>query len=264
MILAMRKMFAIEIASSMQYRVNAYLFAFSGMIQLLVTLAVWSAVITAHGSNIGGFGVPEVRGYFVTTTIIGFITTSWAGYIFFNDVRMGNLSVMLMRPIHPVWQAFAQVNAFKIFMVSVTVPLAIGVGLLYDAKFDGSHAEHLLAAVATAISLFMVFIFNYLMGIPAFWVTDIRAFWRAYWAISSFLGGGWIPLAMMPGSMRSIVPWLPFWAEIGFPAELAMGRLTHQQIVEGFATQLVWIVVFVLAFRILWKMGIKRYAAVGA
>jgi ABC-2 type transport system permease protein len=45
---------------------------------------------------------------------------------------------------------------------------------------------------------------------------------------------------------------------------ILMGQLTWLEIGFGFAVTLGWCVVFLILYRILWRLGIRRYEAVGA
>jgi ABC-2 type transport system permease protein len=50
---------------------------------------------------------------------------------------------------------------------------------------------------------------------------------------------------------------------MGFPLEILLNRLTGVQIAEGFGVAALWIVVFALLYRLGWRLGVRRYQAVG-
>jgi ABC-2 type transport system permease protein len=50
---------------------------------------------------------------------------------------------------------------------------------------------------------------------------------------------------------------------MGFPLEILLDRLTGGEIVTGFAVTGVWIVAFALLYRLGWRLGLRRYQAVG-
>jgi ABC-2 type transport system permease protein len=43
-----------------------------------------------------------------------------------------------------------------------------------------------------------------------------------------------------------------------------MGRLSGPDIALGFAVTALWLILFSMVYRILWRLGVKRYEAVGA
>jgi ABC-2 type transport system permease protein len=50
---------------------------------------------------------------------------------------------------------------------------------------------------------------------------------------------------------------------MGFPLEILLGRLTGAEIATGFAVTGIWIGGFALLYRLGWRMGLRRYQAVG-
>jgi ABC-2 type transport system permease protein len=56
---------------------------------------------------------------------------------------------------------------------------------------------------------------------------------------------------------------LPFRYALGFPIELALGRLDGRQAAAGLGAAVAWIVVFIVLYRHLWRRGVRHYQAVG-
>jgi ABC-2 type transport system permease protein len=63
--------------------------------------------------------------------------------------------------------------------------------------------------------------------------------------------------------MQMIAAVLPFRWMVAFPVELLSGRLTPVQTVQGIATQVLWLVLAILLCSMVWRIGIRRYEAVG-
>jgi ABC-2 type transport system permease protein len=51
---------------------------------------------------------------------------------------------------------------------------------------------------------------------------------------------------------------------LGFPVEILTGQLSWVEIRFGFLVTLGWIVFFLAIYRALWRVGLRRYEAVGA
>jgi ABC-2 type transport system permease protein len=51
---------------------------------------------------------------------------------------------------------------------------------------------------------------------------------------------------------------------VAFPVELALGRLTPRDALTGLAVQAIWFLLAYLLFRLVWRSGVRRYAAVDA
>jgi ABC-2 type transport system permease protein len=56
---------------------------------------------------------------------------------------------------------------------------------------------------------------------------------------------------------------LPFRYMVGFPVEVLLGQLSTPGVLTGLVYQIGWLLVAWLAFRAMWRQGVRRYAAVG-
>jgi ABC-2 type transport system permease protein len=77
------------------------------------------------------------------------------------------------------------------------------------------------------------------------------------------LGGTAAPVPLFPEAIRPLGEALPFRAMLGFPAELASGGLSRARMLEGYGWQITWVAAFALAAALVWRCGVRRYAAAG-
>jgi ABC-2 type transport system permease protein len=57
---------------------------------------------------------------------------------------------------------------------------------------------------------------------------------------------------------------LPFRWGMSFPVEVLQGRLSPQEVVQGMAIQVAWVVAAFVIARYAWAAGVRQYTAVGA
>jgi ABC-2 type transport system permease protein len=50
---------------------------------------------------------------------------------------------------------------------------------------------------------------------------------------------------------------------VGFPAEVALGRLPPERVLAGIGAQLVWVACTGLVLALVWRTAVRRYSAVG-
>jgi ABC-2 type transport system permease protein len=50
---------------------------------------------------------------------------------------------------------------------------------------------------------------------------------------------------------------------VGFPVEILTGQLGPNDLAAGFAIQLAWLVLALALTRLVWRLGLKHYSAVG-
>jgi len=109
----------------------------------------------------------------------------------------------------------------------------------------------------------MRFFISFTTGLFAFWTTRASAIMELHAGVSLFLSGRLAPLALLPPAVAGVaaVLWFPYM--LAFPVELLTGAAQGAAVAHGFAGQLVWLGVWVAAYRFTWTRGLRRYGAVG-
>jgi ABC-2 type transport system permease protein len=99
----------------------------------------------------------------------------------------------------------------------------------------------------------------------------LSAFWtqRAHGAVSLMetllflLGGVAVPLALLPGAAGETARLLPFWSALGAPAEIASGEVAGGAVTRVLLVQAGWLLLLAGVLGLVWRRGIRRFAAVG-
>jgi ABC-2 type transport system permease protein len=233
----------------------------------LVMLMLWTAVAEVAP-------VPSAAGrtwtsgafvaYFLVVFVVRQLVSSWAAWEINFEVRQGNLSMRLLRPLHPVVSYLVQNVAYMPMRFLVTTPV-IG------ALFLSSGASHLPTDPAVwalfALSLlggWMVSFFaNISIGALAmFMESSIKI--MDVWLAAFFVFSGYLfPLDLFPPWLRTASDWLPFRSIIGLPVELATGAVDVSLALPLLARQFGWAFGFMALAFTLWARGVKRYQAFG-
>jgi ABC-2 type transport system permease protein len=108
------------------------------------------------------------------------------------------------------------------------------------------------------------FVLEWTLSLGAFWTTRVSALNQSYFVLLLFLSGQLAPLSLLPRPLQILAEALPFRYMLGFPVELAIGRLSLSQALAGVAVQLAWLAGVFILVRIVWRAGIRVYSAVGA
>jgi ABC-type uncharacterized transport system permease subunit len=67
----------------------------------------------------------------------------------------------------------------------------------------------------------------------------------------------------MPGWIVSVAKVLPFYYTTGLPLDIIMRRIPLENALVPLAVQVLWILGHFAAAKLLWKYGLRQYAAVG-
>lgn len=247
----------------LQYRAAVSIWMVWGIVEPTVALGIWWSIAAA--GDVQGFGTADFARYFFAIMLVNQLTIAWDAWTLDTWIRRGELNPRLARPMAPIHEAIADNIAFK-----VRGAVIIGCAWLLVAAFwpavrlPFAPDRWLLAAVAVAPAAAIRFLTGYATGLGAFWITRATAIADLQYGLSLFLSGRIAPLELLPPGVRSVahVLWFPYM--IAFPAEVLTGRIsTPGGFWGGFGMQLLWLGIWLVAYRLLWRYGVRRYGAVG-
>ncbi|MGH2538052.1 MAG: ABC transporter permease [Candidatus Promineifilaceae bacterium] len=250
-------------AIALEYRAQAVIWLLS-FIFPLVMMVVWLAVVDEVGPA-AGWDKSDFISYYVAGLLVNYLTLSWIVWDWDEDIRTGNFSFKLLKPLDPFHHYLSNSLGWKLFILAVMgPPLAILVWLSPQVTLPGL-PSHGLAAVLAIITGFAVnLLMNAAVAMVAFWSTQAGNLGGLLAGIGQFLSGFIAPLPLFPAGIQQVARLLPFRGTFGLPIEIMLGRLSGPEIAFGVAVNLAWIAIFLGIYRTLWRLGLRRYEAVGA
>jgi len=250
-------------ATAVEYRAQAFLWILSSIFPL-VMMVVWLAIVDEAGP-LAGWGRADFISYYVGAAVVYQFTFVWSTWQWDEDIRTGNLSVKLLKPLDPFHYLFSEQIGWKVFTLLFIVPVVMVIAWLSPAiQYPLSLGRAAAFALSVIAALVLAMLMSCTFGVLAFWSTQVSNLYQLWIGVGSFLSGWIAPLALFPASIRQVAYLLPFRSTLGLPMEILMGRLAWPEIGFGFAVTCGWCVVFLVLYRILWRAGLKRYEAVGA
>ena len=259
-----RAQFKITIAEQFQYRGALVIWLLGLILEPVIYLSIWSTVARSQGGSVDGFTAGDFAAYYLIALIVDHAGFTWVMWEMEWWIRQGTLSPQLVRPVHPLHRHLANNLTFKLLTLAVVVPLVIVLTLVFRPNFTMTIWTALAFLPALILAMALRFALEWTIASVAFWVTRVSAINQLYFVAFMFLSGFAVPLALLPGPVRVLAEWLPFYRMLGFPVELLLGRLTPGQITSGFAAQIGWLAVAVVLLNTVWAKGIRQYSAVGA
>jgi ABC-2 type transport system permease protein len=196
--------------------------------------------------------------------IVGHVATAWDVFEMGYLVRTGRMSPKLLRPILPIWESVADNLAYKTITLVILVPIWAGVAWVTRPHFATTSVDLALGVPALLLGAVVHYIWNYNVGLAAFWLTRTDALSGFWWGMNLFMGGRLAPLQALPGPVQWLAAVLPFKWIIWFPAAALMGTLSPREMVVGLGAQIAWLAAGIVVFRVMWRTGVKQYSAVGA
>ena len=101
------------------------------------------------------------------------------------------------------------------------------------------------------------------LGMLTFWTTRVSAIFELYFTAELLLSGRLVPLSLMPPWAQQLAGVLPFKWAFGYPIEVLIGRLAPSAVWLGLGMQAFWTLFGLLVVSLVWRSGMRRFAAVG-
>ncbi|MDE3000214.1 MAG: ABC-2 family transporter protein [Gemmatimonadota bacterium] len=252
------------LALQFQYRVAMAIWMIGGLLEPMIYCVVWSTVAIARGGDVAGYDAGEFAAYYIVLMVVNMWTFTWIMHEMGYRVQHGELSAMLLKPIHPIHSDIADNIGYKTLTLCVLIPSAAVLCLLFKPTFHFDVVSGLLFALSLILSYLLRFFVEWALSLVAFWTTRTDAVNQMYFFFGLFLSGRIAPLDLLPGWARAIADALPFKWSVAFPVELLLGRLDTAQIERGLLMQLLWVVIGFAIFKLAWRRGVRKYSAVGS
>jgi len=247
--------------SWMQHRGFFFLLAFVWMVPPMIYLLVW--MTAAGGGSIGDFKRETFVSYYLVLIVVNQLTYATTNWTVGDYIRYGNMNVLLMRPISPIFDALAQEFAGKVVFMAFIGPVVLILGLLLKPDINLTLEKGLQFLLSLGMAWVLRFLWGYWIALLAFWSTRSDSLLAVQDAFIFLLAGQVAPVVLLPGVLQKIAVYLPFRYMIGLPVEILTGNLSRIDIQLGFAFQTGWLIITIGLFALIWQNGVKQYSAVG-
>ncbi|MDB4874911.1 MAG: hypothetical protein JWM41_1357 [Gemmatimonadetes bacterium] len=249
----------------LQYRADIALWLLWGIIEPAVALGIWWSIASAAGGDVDGFTQLDFARYFFAVTLINQLTQAWDAWSIDHWVAEGEMNYRLARPLNPVHEAIADNLAYKARTGTIVLLVWLLAAWFWPIVRLPVHPRRwLLAAVAIVLGAAIRFFNGFAIGLLAFWTTRATSLIELQMALGVFLSGQIAPLDLLPHPVAVIAHYLWFPYVIAFPVSLLTGvGDSASSVAHGFIGQIVWLVVWWGAYRLVWRRGLVRYGAVG-
>lgn len=256
--------FKVALGVQFQYRASLIIWLTWTIMESVIYLVVWTTVARSSGGRVGGFDTQDFAAYFLVTMVVNHLTFTWIMHEFEYRIRQGQLSSLLLKPLHPIHGDIAENVTYKGLTAIVLAPSLVPLVLAFRPAL---HPEP-WAVVAFLPALLLAFLLRFLSGwtlaLAGFWTTRVFAINEMYFVAMLFLSGQMVPLSLLPAPIQALAAALPFRWMVSFPVELLLGRVSPEEAVVGFGAQAFWLIVSAALAVVIWRAGLKRYSAVGA
>jgi ABC-2 type transport system permease protein len=261
---ALPTLWRVGVAETVAYRAEFIVWMLTTTIPLIM-LALWKSV--ASEGPFQQYSSSDFVAYFLAVLIVRQLTSNWVAWQMFEDIRLGVMSMRLLRPVHPFWAYGISQAAALPFRSVIAIPVAL---LLLSSS--GAHAltsnplQLALIIPSIALAWMISFGINFALGAVGFWVTQAMALGGVYFSLYTLLSGYMMPLDIMYAKFPTLtkLAWAtPFPSMVAVPVRLLTSDLDNVAVLRLVTMQCAWAIgCLTLAFGV-WRRGLRHFEAVG-
>ena len=249
---------------TLEYRAAFFVYMFNIVAGPTVALLVWLAV-REHAAEPLPLDRSQLVTYFILMAVVSMLTDTWMGFYVAADIRSGDLAKFLMWPAPTMAHGIGNNLGEKIVKVGLLLPLVALVALVFreDVRVPLEPARWLLFIVALILAAALSFLLDYLIGSLAFFIQDVSGIATLNRLVEGLLAGRFVPLVLFPPALFPFLEVQPWRYLLSFPIEILTSPLALDAIARGLALQSGYLVLLVFAHQVLWRRGLRVFAATG-
>lgn len=268
----------IAVEERLTYRADFALGTLLRFLPIITQIFLWYAISQANQDMpvAGKFDYRDMVAYYLLTMIArSFSSMPGLANSIALEIRSGTVKKYLIQPIDMLGYLLLTRTAHKLVYYAVALgPFALVFYLCRD-YFPGWPAPGMLFAfVASLVLSFLLgFFLESTLGLIGFWFLEVSSLLFIYMLLNFFLSGHMFPLDMLTqlgwdsptvaAGVTFVIEGSPLRYLAYFPCAVFLGKLTPEQVTQGMWMELGWVVFFLLAGRLAFSWGTRRYSAFG-
>lgn len=258
--------FLMEMQAEMEYRAEFLLSIVSGGFVVVIQFFLWTAIYEGNGeTELYGYNYSQMIVYVIMAGIMSRVVSTYFPYFISRDIKEGNLSRFLVQPIdYMPFRIFGELGRKSVQYI-LAIFVSGGVLAILSAKIGVQFNLWgiIVALFITPLSILLNFMMFYCFSMLGFWMTEAWAVFNGLDVVSMVLSGGVFPLNVFGKRAQVLFQFLPFQYITYFPLNIICGTTWGIDVIYGLVAQIIWIIIWYVLARFLWKKGMKKYIAAG-
>jgi ABC-2 type transport system permease protein len=236
------------------------------VLQMVALLFVWSAILDGSG-NTFNYSSAELLTYIFGISLLRSVVFTGRTTDVQAEISSGDLNNLLVRPLKYFSYWFSRDIADKLVnsgfaVIEITIiisilnpPLALPASIIHLALF----------LITIILANVLYFFFSLCISMTTFWLPEGNGWPQRFFilVLIEFLVGGLFPLDILPETLKTLAVMLPT-AYMGYaPVQIYLGRFDLSTAAMAAAFSVMWISIFYLLAKIMFKKGTRIYGAYG-
>ncbi len=262
----------ISLNERLVYRGDFALGTLMRFLPIVTQIFLWGAVFS--GLYAVTEGRPEIAGYsyhdFIAYYLLTMVTRAFSSMPrlasgIARDIREGTIKKYLIQPIDMLGFLLLYRIAHKLVYYVVAAGPFVLIFYLLRGFFPGWPDGWTLACffASLVMSFLLGFFLEATIGMLGFWFLEVSSLLFVYMLFNFFFSGHMFPIDMLPGIWGELVMMLPLQYLAYFPAAVFLGKIQGPELIWALWVQFGWVVFFMIASRVAFHRGVRRYSGFG-
>ena len=161
----------LAVQQQFQYRTANYFWMLGMVAEPVIYLVVWTTIADQQGGSVQGLTAGYFAAYYIVWTLVRNMNIVFGAPFWEERIREGELNKDLLRPVLPLHYDIAFFAGWKVVVIVLWIPLAIGLSLVFDPVLDPRLLEIAVFAVAIWGAYLLRTMFQEALGMLCFWTT---------------------------------------------------------------------------------------------
>lgn len=252
------KFFAISLKNAMVYRWQMIFSIIGSILFIAINILLWRFLYSGNDAMI-----IYMTQYTIVSNIIAMFYIKGISERIGGKVSTGAFVTDLIRPINLFTMAWQMelAGAFSRFIMKGLPVIVIYLPLLFR---NASYHNIPLVLLSILLGHVLYVLIYSLLGFSAYILIEIWPFKRLVDDTIRLLAGSFIPLEILPESLRNIANILPFRFLFSFPMELLFQKNVNvHDLYHNFLILLIWILIFAVLNVVMYKRALNKAVVQG-
>ena len=230
-----------------------------GFIRAYVYIALFAVV-----PHIGGYNLSDTLTYTFVSQGMLMPLYMWGWSEIADTVYSGQIATDLYRPLdyEGYWLSQDLGRATYHAILRGIPPFIVG-AIFFSLRLPHHPETWLLFVVSFYLAVTVSFALRFMVNLFAFWIIDIRGVMGLSASAWTLLSGFAIPIAFFPDALRHVIRFLPFVAMLEMPIDIFLERARGLAALSTLGAQLFWVVVLLIAGRIMLTAATRKLVVQG-
>lgn len=256
-------MMKIKLLLALSYRFQFYINFVVKIVLLFTSAFFWKAAYNGL-DDVGLVDERQMMVYSVMSIVLSCVFVINIDGNLRSRVRMGNLAVDFIKPVDVFLMYFAEdVGSMLTSLFQNALPVLLFAALFIVFPTPYSPLHFILFITSACLSFLILWLISALFGLLYFWFIDMGPLSNIKDYLILILSGSFVPIWFFPIGVRRVLSLLPFIYTYQLPLSIYIGRSSAADALEGMLIQLLWVVLFTLAFVRLKNRVVKNISVQG-